>query len=372
MNRYPPRLLETPLSASEICKLTTRLTELAESVDANRVWPEESIATCADAGVFRWFVPKEFGGWNWSDTEILAGYLALSRSCMTTAFILTQWHAACRRLLSGSNLELRKRIAPQLASGETFVTVGISHLTTSRQHVSQPVLRATRIDGGFRLDGTSPWVTAGSAANLIVLGATLEDGSQILAAVPAGVPGMNCYPGLELVALSASCTDRIDLEGVLVTDSDVLDGPIPNVMQKALNSGGAAGGLPTSALAIGLASIATDYMQEQASHRPTLKPIADPFRDEVDRLQHGLFQLGQAGAGSETGSFTQLRQQANSIVLRSTQAALQIAKGAGFVSSHPVGRWAREALFFLVWSCPQEVTDANLCELVSRGRLPEC
>ena len=27
------------------------------------------------------------------------------------------------------------------------------------------------------------------------------------------------------------------------------------------------------------------------------------------------------------------------------------------------GRWCREALFFLVWSCPRSVVDANLCEL---------
>ena len=27
------------------------------------------------------------------------------------------------------------------------------------------------------------------------------------------------------------------------------------------------------------------------------------------------------------------------------------------------GRWCREALFFLVWSCPQSVLSANLCEL---------
>ena len=27
------------------------------------------------------------------------------------------------------------------------------------------------------------------------------------------------------------------------------------------------------------------------------------------------------------------------------------------------GRWCREALFFLVWSCPACVLSANLCEL---------
>jgi hypothetical protein len=50
-------------------------------------------------------------------------------------------------------------------------------------------------------------------------------------------------------------------------------------------------------------------------------------------------------------------------VLRSTQSALAAAKGAGYVAGHPAGRWCREALFFLVWSCPQPVLSAHLCEL---------
>ena len=59
----------------------------------------------------------------------------------------------------------------------------------------------------------------------------------------------------------------------------------------------------------------------------------------------------------------QLRSAANSLALRSAQAALAAAKGTGYVQGHPAGRWCREALFFLVWSCPQPVMAANLCEL---------
>jgi hypothetical protein len=62
-----------------------------------------------------------------------------------------------------------------------------------------------------------------------------------------------------------------------------------------------------------------------------------------------------------------IRQRANSLVLRATQAALSAAKGTGYVLGHPAGRWCREALFFLVWSCPQPVSAAHLCELAGIG-----
>jgi hypothetical protein len=70
-----------------------------------------------------------------------------------------------------------------------------------------------------------------------------------------------------------------------------------------------------------------------------------------------------AARGEPACSNDDLRQRANSLVLRATQASLAAAKGAGYVAGHPAGRWCREALFFLVWSCPQPVLAANLCEL---------
>ena len=45
---------------------------------------------------------------------------------------------------------------------------------------------------------------------------------------------------------------------------------------------------------------------------------------------------------------------------RATQADLAASKGAGFVAGHPAERAVREALFFLVWSCPQPVLAAAL------------
>ncbi|HRI07507.1 MAG TPA: hypothetical protein PKW35_06805 [Nannocystaceae bacterium] len=36
------------------------------------------------------------------------------------------------------------------------------------------------------------------------------------------------------------------------------------------------------------------------------------------------------------------------------------AKGSGFLRGHPAGRWAQQALFFLVWSVPNAVIDAEL------------
>ena len=81
---------------------------------------------------------------------------------------------------------------------------------------------------------------------------------------------------------------------------------------------------------------------------------------------------GLAGDTASAESTQSLCAQANALVLRSTQAALAVSKGSGFVRQHPARRWARQALFFLVWSCPWPVASATMDFLttMSNGHEP--
>ena len=127
-------------------------------------------------------------------------------------------------------------------------------------------------------------------------------------------------------------------------------------------AGAKTGGLQTSALAIGLSSAAIDSLRNRkAASATALADPAEALAAERDSLHTRPDRLGRQA--QPVGTAEQLRTRANSLALRSTQAGLAAAKGAGYVAGHPAGRWCREALFFLVWSCPQNVVAANLCEL---------
>jgi alkylation response protein AidB-like acyl-CoA dehydrogenase len=376
---FPPEWLNVWEQVQPLCQ---RLESMAEEVDRQQAWPKQSLREMAEAGVFRWFIPRRYEGWEWDSQQQLAGYLALCQSCMTTTFILTQWQAAVRRILTsqpGPKLgegdfradgsgngdpqwvaDLAGKILPPLARGEAFATVGISHLSTSRQHLGRPILVATPTDDGYRLSGSSPWITGAMAADWMVIGATLADGNQLLLLVDGRAAGVTRHSGMPLMALSGSCTDKVELDNVLVPASQRLAGPVMNVMAANRGSGGGTGGLHTSTLAVGLAMRALEFLFEQSLQRNELGAIAEQF---LLGLRPLLNDLRLATAGDVTIDLVELRQRANSLVLRSTQAALQAAKGAGFVSGHPAGRWAREGLFFLVWSCPPAVIEENLCEL---------
>ncbi len=338
--------------------LCRRLAAQADALDAAGAWPAKQLEWCRQAGVYSWFVPPEYGGQGWDERELIRAYVRLSGACLATTFVLTQPQGACRRIAASDNDELKARLLPRLAAGEALATVGISQLTTSRRHLSRPVLAAHETPEGFTLDGTIPWVTGGAHADYIVTGATCDDGRQILALLPTELPGVDPLEPAKLVGLSSTHSGEVRCHNVQLGAEWLLAGPAENVLSAGKGAG--TGGAQTSALALGLASAALEFFQNEAQKRPELAAVAESLQAEQRLLQNDLFALV---AGAAACSPDDLRSRANSFVLRSTQAALTAAKGSGYVSGHPTGRWCREALFFLVWSCPQPVVAAALCEL---------
>lgn len=339
-------------------QLAARLGELAAGLDQDDHWPGEQLRLCGEAGVFEWFLPRALGGQEWSDADVVRGYLRLSAACLTTTFIITQRTGACQRIAGSENEALKETLLPDLVSGRSFATVGISHLTTSRRHLAKPVLRATPEGDGFLLDGFSPWVTGAPHASIVVTGATLEDGQQILVALPTGLPGVTIPKPPRLVGLTASHTGPVEIDKVRLGPEWLLAGPAADVMRSGIGAG--TGGLQTSTLAIGLAGAAIEFLERESEKRSVLASPAAELRHEHTELAENLLQLA---GGVQVCTNDTLRAAANSIVLRASQAALSAAKGTGYVVGHPAGRWCREALFFLVWSCPEGVMSANLCEL---------
>ena len=339
-----------------LTELCSRLRELGPELDRPDAWPAEQLRLCAEAGVHEWFLPATAGGQGWNEADLLRGYLQLSAACLTTAFILTQRVGACTRIAGSGNKFAHERLLPQLLSGEIFATVGISHLTTSRQHV-KPVLQARETPAGFVLDGFSPWVTGAEHAQVVVTGATFADGRQILVALPTNLPGVRIPTAPELVSLTASRRGPVHCNSVEVSRDWLLAGPIEQVMKQGL--GAKTGGLQTSTLAAGLSTAALGYLDQESRERDVFIEPAAAMRTELNDLIADLLALAE---GEQPCAADDARGRANSLALRATQAALVAAKGTGFLAGHPAGRWCREALFFLVWSCPPAVLNANLCE----------
>ncbi len=336
--------------------LLERLSAAAEDADRAIKWPAEAWRIVGDADGFRWAIPTEYGGAGLDPVALAQNYEALATACLTSAFILSQRDAAVRRLLAYDQPHIKAKYLPRLARGESFLTVGLSQLTTSRQHTKASLSVAPTGSGRYRLDGETPWVTGADQAEAIIVGAELPDHRQMLFVMPVERDGVSIEPPMDIAALRGSRTSLIRCNGVDLEEKLVLAGPAEQVMGKM---GG--GGLDTSTLALGHAGAAIAYIRDESKARQHLQGVASRFEAVQTEIRRRLHELSQEpGDAAETLA---LRVDATRLALRATQTALIVSKGIGFVSPHPAQRWARQALFFLVWSCPRPAAEGLLAEL---------
>ncbi len=351
----PPwsELLPDPSDAA-LGILTERLSELDGPADEAGVWPEKLWKSLMEATVTRWAIPATFGGHGLERLRLLARYARVAEGSLTAAFILSQHDAGVRRLAAAEK-PVSKWWLDAIGAGLAFTTVGISHLTTSRR-LGSDALHA-EIDGDrFRLNGLMPWVTAAERADVFVSGAALEDGRQVLFALPADREGVSLRPAFPLAALQASCTAEVACENVYLAESDLLAGPSPNVMAHASAAG--TGGIETSALALGQARAAIAALKDESSSRAEL---SEPYEAlAASWVVTWKLMCAAAEGRADAPSSGQVRGEANALVLRATQAYLTARKGSGFLRTERAQRWARQALFFLVWSCPSPVANATI------------
>ena len=320
-------------------------------------WPEPLWQALVAAGATRWALPPEHGGVPLDRPTLLARYARVAEGSLTAAFILSQHDAAVRRLALVPDHPGAARWLGAIARGEAFATVGLSQLTTSRRHGAQAVRAEEIPGGGFRVAGLVPWVTAAPRADAFILGVALDDGRQLLAVVPADRAGLTVRPSFPLAALQASCTAEVACEGIEIAAAEVLIGPAHDVMSSP--SAGGTGGLETSTLALGQALAAIRGLV--AEGRENLAEPAEALQAEWQSLWQALLGTATDVPGAPTSAA--VRGQANALVLRATQAHLTARKGSGFLLDDPAQRWARQALFFLVWSCPSPVATAALRDM---------
>ncbi len=335
------------------------IADRAQHHDITTDWPFVDLAQLQAAGVMRWAVPREFGGDELSALDLHLNYERLATASVATALILTQRDAAVAFIDAATVGSRRTRKLGRLAKNEIWATVGIAQLTTSRQG-GTPAVKATRIEGGYLLDGTIPWCTGVHQSAFIVAGATLDHGQQILFLLQQHQQGVTLNAPMPLVALTCTLTSSIELKRVVIEDSWLLRGPTAN----ALAGRKISLILGQTFVANGLCRAALNLIGEHDSDRA--RSALHLFEQQLDGLRTEILALCQPGRESEAvAANARLRGACNDLALRAAHAAVALYKGAALLTDHPAQRLAREAMFLLVWSCPNSVIDCTLDLLAS-------
>ncbi|HVB53445.1 MAG TPA: acyl-CoA dehydrogenase family protein [Candidatus Acidoferrales bacterium] len=258
------------------------------------------------------------------------------------------------------------------------VRLGAMGLTEPESGSDSMALRtsATRVDGGFLLNGTKQFCTNGGIADVQVIFATLDRslGPAGVAAfvVEKGNPGMRQGRKERKLGVRASHTAQVILEDCLVSEEARLgfdaagasQGPGASgamTMLEATRPGVAAGALGIARAAF---EFARDYsLQRQqfgkpiAGHQAIAFKLAD-MATEIDATRLLIWRAGwlaKEGRGFAHAEGSMAKLMAGDVAMRVTVEAVQILGGYGYMRDYPVERWMRDAKIYQIWEGTAEI-----------------
>lgn len=261
---------------------------------------------------------------------------------------------------------LRSTLLPGLRSGALLAAVAFAHVR--RPGPPNPV--ATRIPGGWRLEGSLDWVTSWDIADVAMVmaqGAGDDSGHLVCGYLPAGrsdgaLTGVRPGEPLRLLAMSGTHTRPVRLDGVVVPDSRV-GAVLDRAEWLAKDAETAASASPS---AFGVARGAIAELESLAIQRGDgeLLGLAKALVEECRVVR------GRAYAAMDDGSLGErllLRARSLDLVVRATTAAVVARAGSAMRSGHPAERRVREAMFLQVQAQTRAGRSAMVALMGSRA-----
>lgn len=340
-----------PLMDNALHRLSDVLAAAGDESDATGAWPADALRAFHDAGGDRWAVPEAYGGDGLTPVEQIRVYMALGRGDVSTALIVTQRDGAVDLIAGGDNEALKKELLPRYARGEGWTTVGIAQLTTSRQG-GEPAMRVSLDGSDVVFDGLMPWATGADHADTIVTGGVLDGGEQVLACVRTDTPGLTVEEPVSLMALTSSRTSAVRCEQVRVATDRLIRGPRPEVLSRR----SPVKNWVTSSVGLGLATAMIDEIEQRRDRTPS--PLVDLGRrlaGHVEQLRETLLANVDRDDEIEKDEVHVMRVRVNDLLVRLSGVMMLVVKGSGYLAGHRAQRLAREALFFCVWSAPDNI-----------------
>jgi alkylation response protein AidB-like acyl-CoA dehydrogenase len=311
----------------------------AMRVDRLDVLPAAYLDAFAAAGLYGAPAPADAGGLGLDLRQVSNVVEELASGCLAAAFVLIQHFRLVTTLAAdGAPAVLRDRWLASACQGRTRAGIALIGLIPG-----PPQLRAEPVAGGWRLEGTAPWVTGWGLIDLVQVVARGPDDTVVTLVMDAAAqPGL-AVTRQRLAAVDAAVTVRLGFEGVLIPPERFVDqapfDPAVSVQPAALRLNGS--------LALGVARRCTRLLGPS------------PLDEEVTACRDRL----DAALGAAPGPMMLARAAASELALRAA-SALTVRDGANSITvdQHPQ-RLAREALFLLVFGSRPRIKTALLNQL---------
>ncbi len=333
----------------------------AEELDQHGVFPKELFGRLADNGYLGVRYPESVGGQGANFTaacvlfeELAYGSLSLAAICAMQALMGTHFVHEF-----GSNEQHEAYLRPALA-GEKIAAFALTE-PEAGSDLGAMRTSATKIDGGWRLDGSKTWITNAPVADFITVGARTEPGAGMrglsLFLVDASNPGFSVGRPIEKLGVRSSLTSEVRFDECLLDDSALLG--TAGDASRQLGSLLARIRTMTGALGVGLARRALDDSARYAAERHAFgRPIAQfqAIQEKLAEMATGIYasELMVYDVARRTDLGEDVRDQAAMAKLFATETCAttvdettRIFGSYGFAMEYEAQRYFRDARFLL-------------------------
>lgn len=190
----------------------------------NAEFPKTLIQKVAQLGLLGMVLPQTYGG-------VEASQVAYGLVCQELergdsglrSFVSVQSSLCMYPIFAYGTEEQRLRFLPAMSKGQLIGCFGLTEPDAGSDPASMKT-RATKVQGGWRLNGAKMWITNATIADLAIVWAKEEDGSIRGFIVERDFKGFHTNEIKHKLSLRASITGEIVLEDCFVPEQNYLPG----------------------------------------------------------------------------------------------------------------------------------------------------
>lgn len=336
---------------------TGPLAELADDIDRRGVYPKSILQRLGELGALKAHMaepgkPADYGLAIRAMTEV-------SRVCGATGFMV--WcHDVCGVYMEQSgNPALMGHVLDQHANGRTLGATGMSNPMKTFAGIETFLLHAKKVDGGYVVNGTLPWVSNlgpdhyfGAVADVAAENTAVDAAkTEIMFLIHCDAPGVELRNCPSFSAMEGTNTWAVRLTDYFVGSEQMIADPVRPFIGRIR----AAFILLQTGMGLGVAQGAIDSMwtvERQLGHvNEFLDDRPDDLQAELDELTARIMLLAKTPFGADKQfviDVLDVRAHASELALRAAQSALLHQGARGYLMSSSVQRRVRESHFVAI------------------------
>jgi isovaleryl-CoA dehydrogenase len=203
---------------------TDRIMPLAAKVDADDWFPTELWPEMGALGLHGITVSEEDGGLGLGYLEHVIAQEEVARASASIGLSYGAHSNLCvNQIRRWANPEQKAKYLPKLISGEHVGSLAMSEANAGSDVVSMK-LKAEKVDGGYRLNGTKFWITNAAYADTLVVYAKTGEGSGGITTflIEKDMVGFSIGQKIDKMGMRGSPTAELVFDDCFVPDENVM------------------------------------------------------------------------------------------------------------------------------------------------------